>query len=75
MSHAVEVALTQEAMCQKSLKLRAASRKVFISAAFVLCCSLPFGHHTMLVQAVTFIEPLSVSLFLIYSSTGLVLKC
>jgi len=35
MSHAIEVVLTQEAMCQKSFKLRVASRKVFIIAAFV----------------------------------------
>lgn len=35
MSHAIEVALTQEAMCQKSFKLRIASSKVFIGVAFV----------------------------------------
>jgi len=35
MSHAIEVDLTQEAMCQKSFKLRVASSKVFISVAFV----------------------------------------
>jgi hypothetical protein len=35
MSHPIEEVLTQEAMCQKSFKLREASSKLFISVAFV----------------------------------------
>jgi hypothetical protein len=61
MSHTIELVVTQEAMCQKSFKLRVVSSKVFISVAFVFCCSLPLGHHAVLVQAVTFMEHLYLS--------------
>lgn len=61
MSHAIEVALTQEAMCQKSFIIESNIQKGFYQRSICFCCSPPFGHDAMLVQAVTFIEPLSFS--------------